>query len=114
MPRPHHNFLTTSDAFDTAAIMRAAWAKASRKRARFPKALRSVWADAKSEKDSLAWYAAADAAHAAMRAGIAPQPLTPIEAARSALFFAEHNDTDIGHKLVAAARVRLASLQIAA
>ncbi len=112
MPRPHHKFLTADDTY-TSAIMRAAWTKAFNKRARFPKALKSVWADAKSEKDSLAWYAAADAAHAAMKAGVI-QVFTPLEAARSALFFAEHNDTAIGHELVAAARVRLASLELAA
>ncbi len=114
MPRPHHKFLTTTDAFDLPAIMRAAWAKAFRKRARFPAALRAVWEEAKAEKGSLAWYAEADRVTAAMRAGIVPQPLSLIEAAESALLLAEHNDTDIGHQLVARARVRLDALQLAA
>lgn len=114
MARPHHKFLNADDTYNTSAIMRAAWVQAFNKRARFAASLKKVWEEAKSEKDSLAWYAEADRVAAAMAAGIAPQAPTAIEAARSALFFAEMNDTARGHELVAAARARLVSLQIAA
>ena len=121
MPR----FLTPTSSYGRPAILRAAWAKARHEvaicakikvattlQAEFRDELKRMWADARAEREYIAWAAErrAEAARVAALSLLDQQ----LVAARSALFFAERSDAHIGHELVTAARARLASLEMAA
>ena len=117
--------LTAAGTYDRSAILRAAWRKArhelaiglrigiaSTLRAEFRDALKATWADARAEREYVAWAAAQQAE--AARVTALPIRDQQLIAARSALLFAEMSDAHNGHELVTAARAHLASLQIAA
>lgn len=122
-------YLTPTHTFDLSAMMRLAWARAreaakynpfskrtSTPRAEFAFALSRVWAEAKAERALKLWAIAQDAGAAAEAGRRAALPVhdRQVEDARTALIFAEHNDTNVGHRLVAEARAHLDQLQRAA
>ncbi len=122
-------YLNTDLTFNLSIMMRSAWARAreaakynpfskrtSTPRAEFAFALSRVWAEAKAERALKLWAIAQDAGAAAEAARRATLPVhdRQIEDARTALMFAEHNDTVVGHRLVAEARTHLDQLQRAA
>lgn len=120
MPR----FLTSSNAFDRAAIFQSAWLNARDAvvrfahlgvtlRNEFSDALKRAWSLAKAERSYALWCIEQDrtaAAEAARRAAM-PVREREIEDARTALLMAEMNDTVGSHRLVAAAHARLSALQ---
>jgi hypothetical protein len=120
MPR----FLTPSNSYDRAAILRSAWLNArdaairfahlgATLRGEFKDALKRAWSLAKGERAYTLWCIEQDrnaAAEAARRAAL-PVREREIEDARTALLMAEMNDTVGSHRLVAAAHARLAALQ---
>jgi hypothetical protein len=123
MPR----YLTPSNTYDRATILRSAWTTArdtakryakqgATVRGEFKDALRRAWSLAKAERSYALWCIEQDrnaAAETARRAAL-PVRDRQIEDARTDLLMAEMNDTHGSHRLVAAAHARLASLQHAA
>lgn len=117
-----HHHLNPDLTYNRSAIMRSAWATARRTlatatrygdkttlRAEFRDALSRAWDSVKASRAARLWAIEQDALRLRPTA-----PVTPVQAARSALMLAEMSDAHNGHELVAAARAQLASVHLAA